>query len=73
VARAPGPRIALCSMIRTKDMDIDRNVPATKGDIEDLRSELKQEMGAMEERLIETIRDSQTEMLKAFYGFMETV
>jgi hypothetical protein len=46
----------------------DRKAPATKGDIEDLRTEMK----AGEERLLETMRDMQTEMLKAFYSFATT-
>jgi hypothetical protein len=40
----------------------DRNAPATKGDLA--------ELGA---RLVEVMRDAQTETLKAFYGFVETV
>jgi hypothetical protein len=58
----------------------DRNAPATKGDLEDVRAELKgdiagvrTEMGAMEERLIERIHDAQTEILRAFYGFGQSV
>jgi hypothetical protein len=39
----------------------DRNAPATKGDLLDLK-----------DRLIETMRDVQTETLKAFYGFAES-
>ena len=55
------------------------NQPATKQDIADVRTELKQdiayvgtEMRAMEDRLIEAFRDSQTELLKAFYNFAES-
>ncbi len=40
----------------------DRNSPATKGDLADLKDDL-----------IEVIRDSQTETLKAFYGFTQTI
>lgn len=40
----------------------DRNAPATKGDLMDLRSEL-----------VEAIHDSQTEVLRAFYGFTQTI
>ncbi len=40
----------------------DRNSPATKGDVADLKDEL-----------VEAIRDSQTEVLKAFYRFSHTV
>jgi hypothetical protein len=43
-------------------MNDDRNAPATKGDLAEL-----------EARLIEVIRDTQTETLKAFYGFVESV
>jgi hypothetical protein len=42
-------------------MDNDRNVPVTKGDIEDIRAEL-----------VKTMRDSQTELLKAFYNVTES-
>ena len=45
------------------------STPATKGDLEEVRAE----MHAMEERLVEAIRDNQTEILKAFYGFTQTV
>jgi hypothetical protein len=58
----------------------DRNSPATKGDLEDLRIELKSDMAglrehmnAQEERLMEAIRDAQTEILRGFYGFAQTV
>ncbi len=40
----------------------DRNSPATKGDLADLKDEL-----------VEAIRDVQTETLKAFYGFTQTI
>ena len=46
----------------------DRNSPATKGDLADLRTEVKSEFANQKEELIEAIRDSQTEVLKAFYG-----
>jgi hypothetical protein len=38
------------------------STPVTKGDLEELKDELS-----------EGIRDSQTEVLKAFYGFTQTV
>ena len=44
------------------------NQPATKQDIGEVRTEMK----AMEDRLIEAFRDSQTELLKAFYSFTES-
>jgi len=40
----------------------DRDSPATKGDLADLRDEL-----------VEVFRDGQTETLKAFYGFIQTI
>lgn len=43
-------------------MSDDRTTPATKGDLLDLRDEL-----------LEAIHDGQTAMLKAFYGFTQTV
>jgi hypothetical protein len=44
------------------------NQPATKHDLAEVRTEMK----AMEDRLIEAFRDSQTELLKAFYSFTES-
>jgi hypothetical protein len=43
-------------------MNDERSTPATKGDLLDLRDEL-----------LEAIHDGQTALLKAFYGFGETV
>jgi predicted phage-related endonuclease len=65
-------------------MDNDRNTPATKADLADLKAELKAEIKAdlaeikadlaeREDRLTEVMRDVQTELLKSFYGFMETI
>ena len=55
------------------------NQPATKQDIAEVRTEMKAEMKAMddrmkamEDRLIEAFRGSQTELLKAFYSFTES-
>ena len=63
-------------------MEDDRNGPATKGDIADLRADMRSMEGrlvsvegrlvSMEDRLVETLRDTQTEMLKAFYNFATT-
>jgi hypothetical protein len=47
----------------------DRNAPATKGDIADLRSEMQE----LRESLQESIRDSQTEVLRAIYGFTKSL
>jgi hypothetical protein len=49
----------------------DLNAPATKGDLQQLRSEseqLRSEMNHQFDDLKETVRDIQTEILKAFYG-----
>ena len=60
--------------------------PATRQDIEQLRSETQQGLGQLRsdleqqrsefhhefDDLKETIRDSQTELLKAFYGYTQT-
>ncbi len=62
----------------------DRDSPATKGDLADLRTELKgdiaglrielkNELVSQKDELIEAIRDNQTEVLKAFYGFSQTI
>lgn len=44
------------------------NEPATKGDIQQLRSEFHHEF----DELRETMRDVQTEMLRAFYSYAQT-
>ncbi len=49
-------------------MENDRNAPATKGDVADIRDAIQ----SMEERLVEAFRDSQTKLLKAFYKFAES-
>ena len=54
-------------------MASDRNAPATKGDLEDLELRLKGDMSGLESRITENMRDMQTELLKAFYGFTESV
>ena len=43
----------------------DRNAPATKAD-------LAEAMRQLEDRLTETVRDVQTELLKAFYSFAKS-
>jgi hypothetical protein len=57
-------------------MDIDRNAPSTKGDLLDVEARinerhemLRAEMGHTYADLKETMRDIQTELLKAFYSF----
>jgi hypothetical protein len=54
-------------MIEANSME-NGNQPATKQDIAEVRIEMK----AMEDRLIQAFRDSQTELLKAFYSFTES-
>jgi hypothetical protein len=52
------------------------NEPATKQDIADLNERmemLRSETQHMYDDLKETVRDAQTEILKAFYGFSESV
>jgi hypothetical protein len=44
------------------------NQPATKQDVEQLRSEFQHGF----DELKETMRDGQTELLRAFYGFAES-
>jgi hypothetical protein len=67
-----------------KAMSDERSTPATKGDLLDLRDELKGDINFLRdefkgdinflrEELLEAIHDSQTALLKAFYGFGETV
>ena len=57
----------------------DLNAPATKGDLLQLRSEMNQqydqlrgEMNHQYDDLKETIRDSETRLLQAFYGYTQT-
>jgi hypothetical protein len=51
--------------------------PATKADLlelkDELRAEFKSDLAEVKDELIEAFRDGQTEMLRAFYGFMQTV
>jgi hypothetical protein len=58
--------------------------PATKRDLEELKTELKTELkvlkteseGRLEDlknELLEAVRDGQTEILRAFYGFTQSV
>ena len=58
-------------------MDEDRNAPATKGDLLDMRDGLRQEISGqisgLRDELVEAIHDSQTEVLRAFYGFSQTI
>ena len=61
-------------------MTDDRDTPATKGDIQDSLTALETTLETREtvletrivERLTETIRDAQTELLKAFYGYADS-
>lgn len=48
------------------------NSPATKQDLQLLKQEIKQDMGAMEDRLVEKMRDMQTELLRGFAAFSES-
>jgi hypothetical protein len=65
-------------------MDDDRSQPATKGDFLDLKQEFKGDLlelgqkfsgqlSGLKDELVEAIRDGQTEVLRAFYGFSQTV
>src|ERR1035438_3547064 len=64
-------------------MSDEPNTPATKADLEQLRSDLRSEMKELGERLSsesqhafddlkETFRDGQTELLKAFYSYAQS-
>ena len=50
-------------------MENDRNVPLTRGDLEDA-------LGAQQNRIVDSLTewvgDAQTEILKAFYSFAES-
>ena len=56
-------------------MEIDRNAPATKGDVQDLVQDLEVRIDArfheFEHRMEQLIQDSETRILQAFYGYAE--
>ena len=63
----------------------DPNAPATKGDLVDIKAELKADIANLNEKMeqlrsevnhgyadiVERIHDTQTELLKAFYGYAQ--
>jgi len=67
-------------------MDTDRNAAATKGDLQDLEARLEARLQGLDERhemlraemghsfddLKEIFRDTQTELLKAFYNYAQS-
>jgi len=50
----------------------DLNAPATKGDLQGVVEQLRSEMNHQYDDLKETIRDSETRLLQAFYGYTQT-
>jgi hypothetical protein len=54
-----------------KDLDasLRGEITELRGEVKQLATELRGEMKASEDRLIETLRDVQTELLKAFYSY----
>ena len=50
----------------------DLNAPATKGDLQGAVEQLRSEINHQFDDLKETVRDIQTEILKAFYGYTQT-
>ena len=54
-------------------MNDDRSQPATKGDLLGLEEKCSGQLSGLKDELVETIRDGQTEILRAFYGFSQTV
>jgi hypothetical protein len=55
------------------DMDDERAKAATKGDLIELEAKFDGKLSQLKDDLVEAIRDSQTEVLRAFYGFSQTV
>ena len=47
--------------------------PATKQDLNELRDELRGEMHQLGDRLVEQMRDMQTEVLRAFHDWAQPV
>lgn len=54
-------------------MEIDRNAPAPKGDVQDLevRVRIDARFHEFEHRMEQLIQDSETRILQAFYGYAE--
>ena len=56
---------------------MDEEKPATKKDLDELKAELTVEltgeMGRMEDRLMEKMRDMQTELLRAFNRWQDSI
>jgi hypothetical protein len=50
----------------------DLNAPATKGDLQGGVEQLRSEMQHQYDDLKETLRDSETRLLQAFYGYTQT-
>ena len=52
------------------------NEPATKRDLQNVKDELRQAIqtanNGLRDELIEVVRDSETRLLQAFYGFVES-
>ena len=49
-----------------------KNDVATKAAVKGLRDELKGDLKTLRDELTEVIRDTETKLLKAFYGFAES-
>ena len=47
--------------------------PATKHELRDLEGRVDGKLAALEARLVEAIHDSETRVLKAIYGYTETI
>ena len=56
-------------MIRSSMDDLD--APATKGDLQGVAEQLRTEMQHQYDDLKETIRDSETKLLQAFYTYAD--
>jgi hypothetical protein len=50
-----------------------QDLAEVRQDVNEVRIELKEDMKQMEDRLVEAIRDAQTEMLCAFYNWARPV
>jgi hypothetical protein len=51
------------------DEAIDRNAPATKGDLKDLEDRMDGKLKDLEDRMVEMFRDMETKLLQGFYSF----
>jgi hypothetical protein len=66
-------KVAHAALTLGPSMTNDDDRPATKGDLGDLRTEIRADMNQLRTELIEQMRDMQTEVLRAFHSWARPV